>query len=247
MRYLVFSDIHGNLEALAAVLRLAEKKKIDHYVCLGDLVGYGASPERDHPRNPPPQAPVHHPRQPRQGRQQPRLDRDLQPHRRRGHPLDPQDDRPRPTPTFCTRLPQGPADRRRAVHHLPRRAVRRGLTTSSANSTPTRLSTTSRRPWDSSATPISPSSTSCARAASSAPTWTAGEIKLEEGPSYLINPGSVGQPRDRNRKAACVIYDTEHQTVRFHRLDYDIASAQKRIRAAELPARAGRASGRPGL
>ena len=44
MRYLIFSDIHGNLEALDAVLKLAENQKIDHYVCLGDLVGYGASP-----------------------------------------------------------------------------------------------------------------------------------------------------------------------------------------------------------
>ena len=62
-----------------------------------------------------------------------------------------------------------------------------------------------------------------------------GEIKLEEGSSYLINPGSVGQPRDRNPKASCLVYDTDHQTVRFHRVEYDIASAQKRIRKAELP------------
>ncbi|HPU94084.1 MAG TPA: metallophosphoesterase family protein, partial [Candidatus Saccharicenans sp.] len=44
MRYLVFSDIHGNLEALEAVLKDARKKRIDHYLFLGDLVGYGASP-----------------------------------------------------------------------------------------------------------------------------------------------------------------------------------------------------------
>ena len=44
MRYLIFSDVHGNLEALNALLKFAQKRRIDHYVCLGDLVGYGASP-----------------------------------------------------------------------------------------------------------------------------------------------------------------------------------------------------------
>ncbi len=62
-----------------------------------------------------------------------------------------------------------------------------------------------------------------------------GEIKLEEGTSYLVNPGSVGQPRDRNPKASCLIYDTDHRSIRFHRLEYDIAAAQKRILKAELP------------
>ena len=34
------------------------------------------------------------------------------------------------------------------------------------------------------------------------------EVKLEKGVRYLINPGSVGQPRDRNARAACAIYDS---------------------------------------
>ncbi len=44
MRYLIFTDIHGNYEAFQAVLKAVQKRKIDHYICLGDLVGYGASP-----------------------------------------------------------------------------------------------------------------------------------------------------------------------------------------------------------
>ena len=44
MRYLVFTDIHGNMEAFHAVLKFVQKKRIDHYLFLGDLVGYGASP-----------------------------------------------------------------------------------------------------------------------------------------------------------------------------------------------------------
>jgi len=44
MRIAVFSDIHSNVEALRAVLQHAGERKVDHYVCLGDVVGYGANP-----------------------------------------------------------------------------------------------------------------------------------------------------------------------------------------------------------
>src|SRR5262249_16073571 len=44
MRIGIFSDVHANLEAITAVLRAFESERIDKYVCLGDTVGYGASP-----------------------------------------------------------------------------------------------------------------------------------------------------------------------------------------------------------
>jgi len=44
MRYAVFGDVHGNLEALEAVLEKIEKEQPDRYICVGDLVGYGADP-----------------------------------------------------------------------------------------------------------------------------------------------------------------------------------------------------------
>lgn len=44
MRTAVLSDIHANLEAFEAVVSHAEKQKVDSYVCLGDVVGYGANP-----------------------------------------------------------------------------------------------------------------------------------------------------------------------------------------------------------
>ena len=44
MNYLIFTDIHGNLEAFLALLKFIKKKKIDYFIFLGDLVGYGASP-----------------------------------------------------------------------------------------------------------------------------------------------------------------------------------------------------------
>ena len=44
MRYAILSDIHGNLEALTAVLEFLASQQIDRYLCLGDTVGYGAEP-----------------------------------------------------------------------------------------------------------------------------------------------------------------------------------------------------------
>ena len=44
MRFAVFGDIHANLEALQAVLKDAEAHAVTHYVCLGDVVGYGPFP-----------------------------------------------------------------------------------------------------------------------------------------------------------------------------------------------------------
>ncbi|MBI4530122.1 MAG: metallophosphoesterase, partial [Candidatus Latescibacteria bacterium] len=44
MRLGIFSDIHGNLEALEAVLEALRGYAIDRYICLGDIVGYGANP-----------------------------------------------------------------------------------------------------------------------------------------------------------------------------------------------------------
>lgn len=63
------------------------------------------------------------------------------------------------------------------------------------------------------------------------------DFKLAPGRKYFINVGSVGQPRDGDPRAAYAIYDTAERTVRFRRLEYDIAAAQARIRAAGLPDR----------
>jgi diadenosine tetraphosphatase ApaH/serine/threonine PP2A family protein phosphatase len=61
------------------------------------------------------------------------------------------------------------------------------------------------------------------------------EVKLEKGVRYLINPGSVGQPRDRNPRASCAIYDSETRIIKFYRLDYNIEEAQRKILAERLP------------
>lgn len=60
-------------------------------------------------------------------------------------------------------------------------------------------------------------------------------VHLQAGTRYMLNPGSVGQPRDRDRRAGYMIYDTDSQQVTLHRLEYPVAQAQERIRAAGLP------------
>jgi len=54
---------------------------------------------------------------------------------------------------------------------------------------------------------------------------------------WLINPGSVGQPRDGDPRAAWLELDTEELTARFHRVDYDIERAAEAIASAGLPRR----------
>jgi predicted phosphodiesterase len=60
------------------------------------------------------------------------------------------------------------------------------------------------------------------------------ELDISAG-EWLINPGSAGQPRDGDPRAAWLLLDTEAETVTYQRTDYDIAGAQAAIRAARLP------------
>lgn len=60
-------------------------------------------------------------------------------------------------------------------------------------------------------------------------------LQLEEGKRYLLNPGSIGQPRDRDPRASFLTYDSESKIVRWQRLDYPISKAQERIVKSGLP------------
>jgi predicted phosphodiesterase len=235
MRYLIFSDIHGNLEAFDVLLRFAAKKKIDHYVCLGDLVGYGASPNEI----------IHKVRK-------------LKPFSiiRGNHDkaVSGQDsiETFNPIAAAAIRWTQSVVTKSNAefLHKLHRGPLAvDGLFTichgapfdedyyvfgefdadEAFDYLPTPLGffghthfpfVYNRRGED---------------VAGAYMDGNGREIKLEKGVSYLINPGSIGQPRDRNPQAAFAIYDSERQTVKFHRLAYDIAAAQKKIHKAELP------------
>ena len=63
------------------------------------------------------------------------------------------------------------------------------------------------------------------------------EWPLKRGHHYLVNPGSVGQPRDGDWRAAFAVFDADEWVVSFHRTPYNLKSAQDRILAANLPQR----------
>ncbi len=60
-------------------------------------------------------------------------------------------------------------------------------------------------------------------------------LEIDPALAYMINPGSIGQPRDGDPRAAYAIYDTDAGFVTYRRVPYDVASAQKKIRDAGLP------------
>lgn len=62
-----------------------------------------------------------------------------------------------------------------------------------------------------------------------------GELLLEEGKRYIIDVGSVGQPRDLNPEASFVFYDTEARSIQWVRYEYPIAVVQEKIRHSHLP------------
>jgi predicted phosphodiesterase len=63
------------------------------------------------------------------------------------------------------------------------------------------------------------------------------EFQLEKRGKYLINPGSIGQPRDGDWRASFAVYDSDVAKVTFYRVLYDVAKAQQRILDAKLPER----------
>ena len=60
-------------------------------------------------------------------------------------------------------------------------------------------------------------------------------LVIEPGTTYLLNPGSVGQPRDGDTRAAFAIADIANNSVEFWRVPYDIEAVQARLTAAGLP------------
>jgi diadenosine tetraphosphatase ApaH/serine/threonine PP2A family protein phosphatase len=62
-------------------------------------------------------------------------------------------------------------------------------------------------------------------------------MAVPKGSRHLINPGSVGQPRDHDWRAAFAVYDEDAESVTFYRVPYDVQAAQAAIRKAGLPER----------
>lgn len=61
------------------------------------------------------------------------------------------------------------------------------------------------------------------------------QVQLNKNKRYIINVGSVGQPRDGNPRSSFGIFDSENWTFTLHRVMYDIESASRKIKGAGLP------------
>jgi predicted phosphodiesterase len=245
MRYLLLSDLHSNDEALSAVLSRVKRKKFDRVVCLGDFVGYAADPNKVLDRF----------------RTLPRTTISIRGnHDKVVAGVDPGDMFNPPAlyaarwtaerlskenVEFLRRLPVGPivVDQRFVVCHgspLDEDAYIFSDFDASMNFVQMHR--------------LAPDMELCFFGHSHIPSvftlepggirveavrGSRARLKLEDGKRYLINPGSVGQPRDRNPKASYAIYDADERTVYFDRVAYDVESARRKIQRAGLPAMLG--------
>ena len=233
MRYLVISDIHGNLEALDAVLA-ASKAGYDKVLVLGDLVGYGADPNAviDRVRELAARtwrSAATTTRSPRGSRR-----RELQ----------------------CRRAQRGAVDLRHADRRepgLPREAARRAAAIDDL------LEICHGSPFDEDAYVFDDLDALRAFEAASRPVCLFGhthvavgfrvrrralEIRRRAGrhggtdaasssrdAKYLINAGSVGQPRDGDPRAGAAIVDIDARQIELFRIPYPIEEAQRKIRS----------------
>ena len=236
MRYLIVSDLHANLEALRAVLAQAEGG-YEQALCCGDLVGYGADPNAvcdwvrlncafavrgNHDRASTGQDDLEW----------------FNPVARQAatwtlQALTPQ------CAAFIQALPRGPltVDTFQLFHGSPydedEYVVAAGEANQSFAYLETRVAFFGHTHvqggfiWNQSR--VETILRTPARSNSQA-------MPIDSDCAYMINPGSVGQPRDGDPRAAYAIYDTEAREVTYCRVAYDVATAQKKIHAAGLPA-----------
>jgi predicted phosphodiesterase len=241
MRYLILSDIHGNWEALQAVLRRTRRKHFDATLLLGDLVGYGAAP------NLVIQAVTAMPGQLFVVRGN---------HDKVVSGIERGEDfnetalkaatwtAAQLTPVhrgYLERLPAGPriVERDGAAVHV---AICHGSPVHEDM-----YIFGEHEAWESflaapqaHVTFFGHTHVPCLfiqhpRGLRGAVLRDEGTLRLSPSLRYLVNPGSIGQPRDRDPRAAFMIYDSARRTLTWRRLRYPITGAQERIRRAGLP------------
>ncbi len=232
MKYAVIGDIHSNLEALTAVLNKCEELGVEKYLCIGDIVGYNADPATclDKVRGLPLAGVV-------MGNHDEQASEDSE---LIGF---------NPQAAFAIEWTrQQLSDEQREYLKNLRLSIQIGKITI------VHATLDSPRRWgyifDKHSAGASFSyqfSQICFCGHSHVPlafekfgTIAGGkyqEIKVQPGHKYLVNVGSVGQPRDGDWRSAFVCYDTNENIIRLYRVEYDIKTAQQKILDAGLPER----------
>ena len=234
MRYFIFSDVHANLEAFDAVLSAIAEEQVDRIIFLGDIVGYGAQPNEavDRLKQLKPDAMV-------RGNHDKVIAsiedgssfQDLAYTSAMWSRLQIRPD----NEVYLWCMPQGPItleqeiqishgsphnedfyilnhrDAQPILHQSENWIVFYGHT-----HLPMIYSTESKY-------------------SQYYPEEDESYYRLSKDKQYLINPGSVGQPRDLNPKASFALLDTEENTICIKRVGYDIRATQRKIREAGLP------------
>lgn len=231
MKFAIIADIHGNLEAFRVVLDDIQKQRCTHHVCIGDVVGYGANPHEC-----------------------------LEIVRKMNMPCvkgnhDDYCSTDEHTEGFNPAAAEAVQWTRKQLSEEERqwlrdlkyvRMVTNFTIVHATLDAPQRwgyvfdkLAAAASFPYQN--TPVCFFGHTHVPVAFIRDTMVRGgtysKFKTEPGKKYFINVGAVGQPRDGNPKSAYVIYDTNEGTVELRRLDYDIATAQKKILEAGLPER----------
>ncbi|HVT57938.1 MAG TPA: metallophosphoesterase family protein [Thermoanaerobaculia bacterium] len=236
MRYLILSDMHANWDAFEAVLRRARRKRFDAALVLGDLVGYGAAPNQV----------VEAVR-----RLAPRLFTVRGNHDKVATGID----RGMNFNQTALAAAQWTTERLTAanlryVRELPAGPIEVAAGIAICHGSP--LDEDSYVFSDVDAFEIfsgfsvhltffghthipSLFALEGRRLGVTALRGTSGRIVLDPAGRYLINPGSIGQPRDRDPRASYMTYDSDRQVARWYRVPYPVANAQRRIHKAGLP------------
>ena len=229
MKFAIIADIHANLEALEAVLADSREQGCERYVCLGDVVGYGANPKEC-----------------------------LEIVRKMEMPCvkgnhdeycssdeDPEGFNPHAAQAVMWTKQQLSDEERSWLKNL--KYFRLVTTFSIVHAT-----LDEPKSWgyvfnklDAAASFTYQNTPICFFGHTHVPVAFVrdsvirggqySKIDVEKGKKYFVNIGSVGQPRDGNPKAAYGIYDNTAATIELRRIDYPIEIAQKKIRDAGLP------------
>jgi len=233
MRYLILSDLHANLEALRSVLADADAKGFDRLLCLGDIVGYGANPneviELLRARRPYAVIRGNHDKVAcgiEDGEHFNDIALTAAVWTREA--LAPENRR------YLRELPQGPVDAGGFLISHGNPYDEDGYLLSEVDA----LMTFESVPFSLAFFGHTHFACSFSIAGERSNLEMLGEdqvLRLDPEWRYLINPGSIGQPRDHNPRAAYALYDRDASSVSLHRVRYDVAAAQKKISDSGLP------------
>lgn len=231
MRLGIFSDVHSNLEALEAVVTVYESLDIDEYICLGDVVGYGANPNEccDIVRKMVSACVLGNHDAAVSGRME----------------YSYYYDAAREALDWCAE--QITEEHRAWLHSLPYVHRQGGICFSHGNplcpeefeyiftiDQAAELLPRLDQLDDVNFIGHSHLTKSFALSPGEVNEVVARRFGLRRHRKYVITDGSVGQPRDYDCRACCTVFDTETRVFEYHRVEYDVEKAAKKIFDANL-------------